>query len=280
MLPSYGAPGPRSALAHAASGFNKVGDEAGALSTKAAFLSRAKHHAKQAPGAGGAPSQSTPGQGQQQPQAQQSPTGDPSTDAVAAASQPFDLNADPVLQQVQAAVTLGNSQAQSSALNARDQALLGYGDPALAAQVLGSSDPMVAAAGQNPESTLALLKRNYNQGLWNFDNTLDPSLVYSGARIRGEQQLGQTYQDNLASAAANIQSTLAGINDSLNQALQGNQDRYDNALSTAYQNAISEALANPPVSFNEGAPPTPTTPSRLVHAAVHHHRTRPIRQPH
>lgn len=158
------------------------------------------------------------------------------------------LESDPVLQQVKAAAAAGDENARAAALTAREQELLAYGDPALAASILGASDPMVAAAGQNQESTLARLKRGYTQGLWNFDNTLDPSLVYSGARIRGEGNLGQTYQDNLASAAAGIQGQLGNITDVLNAALAADADKVSSAYADAYSRAVQAALAAPPAA--------------------------------
>lgn len=169
---------------------------------------------------------------------------DPSV-AAAAAGQ-YDLSADPVLQQVQAAVTLGDQQANTQALKARAQLLLQYGDPTLAATILGANDPMVKAAGANPESTLSLLKRGYSQGLANFDNTLDPSLIFSGARIHGEGLLGQDYQDRLAQAAASVQAGLSGINDNLSSALMSDRDRLNAALADAYNRELQNALANPP----------------------------------
>lgn len=48
----------------------------------------------------------------------------------------YDLSADPVLQQVQATIERANADAAASALRGREQALLDYGDPALASSVL------------------------------------------------------------------------------------------------------------------------------------------------
>lgn len=182
------------------------------------------------------------------PQSVSTSTGSPPGGATDGALPQYDLETDPVLQQVKAAAASGDATARASALKAREQALLQYGDPALAAAVLGASDPMAAAARTNPESTLALLKRGYTEGLHNFDNTLDPSLVYSGARIHGEHQLGQGYQDNLASAAANIQSRLGSIQDVLDAALGADADKVSNAYADAYNRALQQALSAPPAA--------------------------------
>lgn len=202
-----------------------------------------------------------------------------SDQAAAAAAPPpgqYDLSADPVLQQIQASIARANADAGASALRAREQDLLQYGDSGLAASVLGANDPMVQAAGQNQESTLALLKRGYDQGLWNLDNTMDPSLAFSGARIKGEGQLGQGYQDRKAAAAAQIQAELGQITDAYNNALEGNQSQLDSALADAYARAVQAALTNPPASSSGDSstpakhpvkPPKRGKKSHLSHAA-------------
>jgi hypothetical protein len=195
-------------------------------------------------------------------------------DQAAAAAPPpgqYDLSADPVLQQIQASIERANANAGASALRAREQDLLQYGDSDLASSVLGANDPMVQAAGQNQESTLALLKRGYDQGLWNLDNTMDPSLLFSGARIKGEGDLGQGYQDRKAAAAAQIQSELGQITDAYNNALEGNQSQLDSALADAYARAVQAALTSPPADSSSstgsggGGASTPTKHPKPKH---------------
>jgi hypothetical protein len=213
-------------------------------------------------------------------------------DQPAAAPPPgqYDLSADPVLQQVQASIERANADAGASALRNREQDLEQYGDSGLASSVLGAHDPMVQAAGQNQESTLALLKRGYEQGLSNFDNNLDPSLLFSGARIKDEGLLGQDYQDRKSAAAAQIQSELGSITDAYNNAIEGNQGTLDNALADAYARAVQSALLNPPADASSsttapatGGSSTPTKQpkpkpkhgkQKLAHAAGgrRHHR--------
>jgi hypothetical protein len=205
-----------------------------------------------------------------------------SSDQAAAAAAPvpgqFDLSADPVLQQVQASIARANADAGASALRAREQDLLQYGDSGLASSVLGANDPMVQAAGQNQESTLALLKRAYDQNLSGFDTNLDPSLLFSGARIKGEGLIGQNYQDRRAAAAAQIQAELGQITDAYNNARESNQSQLDSALADAYNRAVQNALLNPPASSSTststGGGSTSTKPKRppkrkqrLAHAA-------------
>lgn len=258
-LTAFGGPGPRAA--RSITGGDKLVD-----SFKP--LSRAQH-AKPTYGGGQNPTpnqhaQDLAGSGTNQ-QNQGSSTSSATDAAAGAMPDPaqYDLNADPVLQQVQAAVTLGDQQANTAALQAREQLLEQYGDPGLAASNLGANDPMVKAAGANPESTLALLKRGYTQGLTNYENTLDPSLIYSGARVHDEGLMGQQYQDRLAQAAAAVQSGLAGITGNLNSALASGQDKYDAALADAYNRAVQNALTNPPAASSTPAPKK----QKIAHAA-------------
>lgn len=155
----------------------------------------------------------------------------------------FDLNADPVLQQVQAQMASSNSMAQSSALSQEEQALLQLGDPALAASILGANDPMLAAIGNNPESQYAQLHRQYGQQLRQFDTTIDPSLVNSGYRVEQEGNMAQGLQDALSQAASGFQNQYQGIQNQLAQTLAGNADTLSQAWSDAYNRAIARAAA-------------------------------------
>lgn len=196
------------------------------------------------------PTTSTKG-GEQQPQ----PGGGTGTGAPPPSQ--YDLNSDPVLQQVNAITLLADQNAQAAALRNRQQMLLNYGDPALTASVLGTNDPYVQAAGQNQESTLAQLLRSYHHGLQSFDTNLDPSLAFSGYRISQEGQIGQSYQDSLAQAAAGLQSGLGSVTDQLNQQLAADNAQRAAALADAYQRAVQAALTNPPARGKQHAKATP-----------------------
>jgi len=196
------------------------------------------------------------------------PTSPATTPGAAGAPTPtvnttFNLQTDPALQQVNALAGMSDEQANAQALKERQQQLLQYGDPRLAAAVLGQSDPTVTAAGQNQESDLAMLGRQRDQNLHQFETQLDPSLVFSGYRVGQEQQLGQAYQDALAKAAAGVQGNLDSINGQLNSALAQNNVNRTNALGTAEANQLALALANAAAggtssaSSPGSAPPTP-----------------------
>lgn len=165
--------------------------------------------------------------------------------AGAAPPAPFDLNADPVLQQVQAQMASSNSMAQAGALSQEEQALLQLGDPALATSILGANDPMLAAIGNNPESQYAQLRRQYGQQLQQFGETIDPSLVNSGYRVQQEGQMAQALQDALANAASGFQNQYQSIQDALHQTEAQNADTLSQAWSDAYNRALQQQLATP-----------------------------------
>ena len=67
----------------------------------------------------------------------------------------YDITTDPALQAITALTGRSDQDAQAAALKQETGQVLGYGDPTLAASVLGANDPNVQAAAQNPTSTLA-----------------------------------------------------------------------------------------------------------------------------
>jgi len=166
----------------------------------------------------------------------------------------FNLQTDPALQQVNAMVGLSDQQANAQALKERQQLLLQYGDPTLAASVLGAGDPTAQAAAQNQESDLSQLGRQRDQNVQQFEQQLDPSLTFSGYKIGQEKLLGQAYQDALAKAASGVQSGLDQINGNLNQEIQQNQFQQNNALQQAYANELQMILAGLGGGAGAGAP--------------------------
>lgn len=147
----------------------------------------------------------------------------------------FDINTDPALQKQNSYIGMNDTMAQSQALKAKQQELLGYGDPKLAAALFGPDDPFVQAAAKNPTSTLAQLGQQHDRGLTDMTENFNKSnLAYSGARVKGETQFGQDFQNALSQAAAAVNQNLSGIDSQLSQALAaGNQSRVT-ALGDAY----------------------------------------------
>lgn len=146
----------------------------------------------------------------------------------------YDINTDPALQQVTALTGLSDSDANAAALKQRVQQVIAYGDPTLAAAVLGSSDPNVQAASANPNSTVAQINTQYGQNLHNLDEQLNQdNLGYSGYRITQEQQAATDKANQLANAASNEQSNLDTIDGNLSSTLATNQAQRIQAASDA-----------------------------------------------
>lgn len=147
----------------------------------------------------------------------------------------FDINTDPALQGANAFLGMNDQQAQAQALKLKQQLLTGYGDPKLAAALLGQNDPFVEAAGKNPTSTLAQLRgQNERDTTQRTEGYNKANLFYSGARVKGEQQAGEEYQNQLAQAAAAVNGGIAGIEGNLLSALGQSNGQRASALQDAY----------------------------------------------
>lgn len=169
----------------------------------------------------------------------------PSGPPTAAGVNNYDLNADPALQQIQALVGQSNDQAQSSALKQRQNLLLAYGDPTVAASILGPGDPIAAAAGQNPTSTVKQLGQSRDRNLQTLDEQLNAAnLGYSGYRVTQEQQAGQDYQNALAQAAGGLNSSLDQVGSNLAAALAGNNQQVVSGINSAADRAAQAAATS------------------------------------
>lgn len=154
----------------------------------------------------------------------------------------YDLSTDSGVAAQQAQGTFADQAAQASALRARQQSLLGYGDPNLAQSVLGDGT-WAGLAGNNPNSTLAQLARTRDLNLKTLDDGLNANnLIYSGNRVVQETQQAQDYQSALAQAAAAEQAQLSGISDTLTGALQGTQQQRVQAIDDAATRAMNQAV--------------------------------------
>lgn len=172
----------------------------------------------------------------------------------AAAVNRYDLNTDPALQQIQALIGMSDEQAQAQALKERQNLLLQYGDPDVAASVLGANDPFVQAVGDNPTSTVKQLGQQRTRNLKDLLEQLNQSnLAYGGYRIDQEQQAQNDYQNALAQAAGGLNSNLDQVSGSLSQAMSANQAQ----LAQATADAAARAAAN----GDTGAPPPDPAPA-------------------
>lgn len=182
------------------------------------------------------------------------------------ASTTYDLNTDPALQQIQALAGLNNQQAQAEALKEQQNLLLQYGDPTIAAAVLGQSDPLVQAAAQNPTSTVNQLGQQRDQNLKTLDNGLNAqNLIYSGYRVDQEQQNAQNYQNALAQAAAGLNSNLDQVTSNLNGQLSANNSQIADGINAAAARAAQNATTS---GTDPGAYVPPTTSSFINSAGA------------
>lgn len=133
---------------------------------------------------------------------------------------PYDYSVDPILNKIKALSRTQRVNAQSEADAIRKQLGIAYGS----AEAVGfANDPLtLQAANDNPFSLNAELKRSYDRGLEQLDQTLNSQgLFYSGERAR---QLGLAAEDYLrqqAAAKGNLQQHLADVQSSLTAALLG-----------------------------------------------------------
>lgn len=189
-----------------------------------------------------------------------------------AAPNAYDLNTDPALQQIQALAGMNDQQAQSQALKERQNLLLQYGDPDVAAAVLGANDPTVQAARQNPTSTRSQLSQSRDRNLKVLEDGLNKAnLSYSGYRVTQEQQAGQDYQNALAQAAAGLNSNLDTVSGNLASALAGNQQLRAQGIQSAADRAsqLAMQLGVDPGALAQAAVPTISgtpTPARTMPA--------------
>jgi hypothetical protein len=166
----------------------------------------------------------------------------------------YDINTDPTLQSITALTGLSDDDANAAALKQRVQQVIAYGDPTLAAAVLGSSDPNVQAASANPNSTVAQINTQYGQNLHNLDEQLNQdNLGYSGYRITQDQQAATDKANELANAANSVEGNLDTIDTNLSSTLAANQAQRIAAANDAANRLAAAASAAAPTSTSTGA---------------------------
>jgi hypothetical protein len=158
----------------------------------------------------------------------------PSVNTAPTVANAYDINTDPLLQQVSAMLGMNDEQAKASALAQKQAQLLQYGDSGLAQSVLGDQT-FAQAAGQNPTSTLAQLGQARDRNVHDLTENLNKAnLLYGGYRVTQEQQAANDYQNQLAQAAASVNGNLGAIDNQLAQALGQNQAQKYQAMVDAY----------------------------------------------
>lgn len=154
----------------------------------------------------------------------------------------FDLETDPVLQQMHAMAANQRAQAESGALKLRKQLAIDYGDPTFGASI---DEATGQAAAQNPFSALATLKTGYDRNMTNMEEDLNShNLFYGGTRIKALGDAAHDYQGQQANLAGQQQQALGGIDANRIAALMQADQQEQAAYADAYNRALQFALAN------------------------------------
>lgn len=183
------------------------------------------------------------------------------------APDPFSYAGDPILQKIEANNQQARIDAQTQATALRQQLAIQLGD----ASGLSDDAATAAAAANNPSSTLASLKKAFDQTSLNDDETLNKAnLFYSGDRVKTIQGADTDYLGQVQAArdAALAQSGTIGSNlasaltTADNSDSAGEGDAYTRAVNLAttygYDPAQNAANVNPPVENQNPGPYTPT----------------------
>lgn len=151
---------------------------------------------------------------------------------------------DPILQRIHSLSQQSISEAQAEALRQQQQLAIGYGDPALAAQLGLSKDVQAKAAG-NAFGTLQELTRTYQRrNVFDINRPLSDqrNLFYSSERGRQLALSGEEDLRQRAMAQASVQQRLAEIQQMLVQARLDAQRQNIEAEQQAYQNASQQVM--------------------------------------
>lgn len=165
----------------------------------------------------------------------------------------YDLSTDPVVQRIRALNTSDYSGAIGKADEARKQLLISAGlpDVARAAQFGSLEQPSTGdqatalAAEQNPFSLARALTQTHMGNEQTIDRTRSrQNLGYSSTRANDLAQESRNYLGQQASLQDQVRAQLAAIIDQLTSARASELQREADALATARQNAITNALAS------------------------------------
>lgn len=172
---------------------------------------------------------------------------------------------DPGYQAALAAQLQGNAQSDSALKAAREQLLIQFGDPNLAAQ-FQNLDPsikaLIQANSSSGNSVISRLQQAQQQNQATALHSLAArGLLRSGALGGDESRVAQDYGHNLYDAQQNVLGQLHGALQTYLQQKQGNQDTANSALQSAYQNYIST-----PALYTGAGAPTQAAPGAQVAA--------------
>jgi hypothetical protein len=185
----------------------------------------------------------------------------PTLAATPTPAQPFDLNTDPILQQIHAASARSVADAQATELAGRKQALTDFGyDPGLSGLYPDESTQQAARA--NPFSVLANLLYQHQQAGHALDEGYNKqNLFYSSTRAEGLADEQRNYQQQRASGISGLQNQLTGLADAVLAAKNGAAATDAQGLSDAFARYQPPAAAAQPVAPPAGGGGTPALPT-------------------
>jgi len=169
----------------------------------------------------------------------------------------YDLQTDPTVQAQEAAnqkayadaVAAAQAAGKTDIINSGfDLSSILAGNPGLASSPIGQilHDQTTAdAAAHNPFSTAAGLRATHAHNQAGIDTTAnDNNLYYSSARANNLGAEDQNYQGNVASAQGSLGQALTALLGNLANEQSNENSSYANAISTARENAITNAISS------------------------------------
>lgn len=185
------------------------------------------------------------------------------TGATAKATNQKAITTDPGYLQALASLGLARSDAINPLKDSERQAIIQFGDPALA----GGDSVVAGAADVNPFSTIKLLGLQNTRNISNVNEASNRmGTYYGGGQVSGQNENQRQYAGNSQDAQIKMQNLLQQINQqigSANQAYNVGQsgaqlDAYNNLLATGAIHAAHAPNLNPgQFHYNGFTPPPP-----------------------
>lgn len=174
----------------------------------------------------------------------------------------FDPNTDPIVAAILAQNDRDRRQAHASMLAAEEQLLQAFGDPTLAASILGSGDPTIAGISSDYKlgstSTLARLAKAYDDTVTSNEDQLNKAnLFFSGTRAKRLSDLSYQKNARLADAKTALDQAVQAQADRFNAEKQAEADRYLSGIDAAYTRWLQQHLGT---GGGDKKPPDGTPP--------------------
>ena len=152
----------------------------------------------------------------------------------------LDFSNDPILVQVRALMASQIAAAKAQELAQTKQALVDFGDPALAGQLLAGDKATALAAGSNPFSVTRQLRDSHDQNVLGIDEGRNKqNLFYSTTRAGDLTSEGKNYLQSQANSQTDLQHTIAAYHQATLMAQQQAAGQLLSAEEAAYMRALN-----------------------------------------